>query len=178
VWTAVGAAAALESLAAGTKSDDGTAAQLGVVVLYLLPDELPAALLRKVLTFARDQKLPLLMVVLPPARIKPGSLHKLSDTALRCGVPAIPTDADDAAAIYRVAQESIGHARIGGGPALIECIPFALPTTGKATRTAAADALTVLEQYMLPRNVVTRAWIDRETKAFARRLADNEAASK
>ncbi len=37
--------------------------------------------------------------------------------ALECGVPAIPVDADDAVAIFRVAQESIGRARIGGGVA-------------------------------------------------------------
>ncbi len=158
------------------------AAQPGVVVLYLLPDEIPAALLQKVLSFAHDQKLPLLLVVLPPSRIKAGtaSTHKarsITDLALRCGVPAIPTDADDAVAIYRVAQESIGHARIGGGPALIECIPFALHGSA-ARRVATAEAITVLEQYMLPRKVVTRRWIDRETKAFARRLANQKTASK
>jgi hypothetical protein len=182
VWTAVGAAAALKSLAAGTKSEDGTAAQVDVVVLYLLPDELPSTVLQKVLSFARDQKLPLLLVALPPARVKAGAASpykagKIGDLALRCGVPAIPTDADDAVAIYRVAQESIGHARIGGGPALIECIPFVLPATA-TKRTVATDAIAVLEQYMLPRNVVTRSWIDRETKAFAKRLANEKAAFK
>ncbi|HEV2618935.1 MAG TPA: hypothetical protein VGU23_03240, partial [Acidobacteriaceae bacterium] len=147
-----------------------------------LQDELPAALLRKVLTFAREQKLPLLLILLPPSRVNahaasPHHAAKCSDLALRCGVPAIPTDARDAVALYRVAQESIGHARIGGGPALIVCIPCILPA-GKARRAAPADALTTLEQYMLPRHVITPGWITRETKKFAKRLANQEAASK
>jgi hypothetical protein len=181
VWTAVGAAAALQSLAAGAKPQEGAAAQAGVVVLYFSADELSSAMLRKILTFAREQKLPILFVVLPPARAKSRAASskggRVSELALRCGVPAIPTDADDAVAIYRVAQESMGHARIGGGPALIECIPFCLPS-GAARRAAGADAIAALEQYMLPRNVVTRTWIDREAKEFARRLATEKAASK
>jgi TPP-dependent pyruvate/acetoin dehydrogenase alpha subunit len=80
-------------------------------------------------------------------------------------------------AIYRVSQESIGHARSGGGPALIECVPYALPA-GQSRRRSAADGIGGLEQYMLPRKVVTSAWIDRETKAFAKRLARDKGASK
>ncbi|HEV2645707.1 MAG TPA: thiamine pyrophosphate-dependent enzyme [Acidobacteriaceae bacterium] len=181
IWTAVGAAAALQRLAAHPKPADDLAAQPGVVVLYLLPEEIPAALLQKVLSFAHDQKLPLLLVVLPPSRIKAGtaSTHKarsITDLAHRCGVPAIPTDTDDAVAIYRVAQESIGHARIGGGPALIECVPFALHmSAGK--HVATADAITSMEQYMIPRKVITTRWIDSETKAFAKRLTNQKIAS-
>jgi hypothetical protein len=174
VWTAVGAAAALQSLS--------TATQTGVVVLYLLPGELPSALLKKVLLFAHGSKLPLLCVVLPDIGSKTGTgssrkTGQARDLARQCGVPAIPADADDAVAIYRVSQESIGHARSGGGPALIECVPYALPA-GQARRGPATDGIGGLEQYMLPRKVVSRGWIDRETKAFARRLAQDKGASK
>ena len=50
----------------------------------------------------------------------------VSATGAAHGVPGMPVDADDAVAIYRVAQESIGRARIGGGAALMECVPFVL----------------------------------------------------
>lgn len=168
IWTAVGASAALQSLAARTASQDAGTPQPGVTVVYLLPDEVPTAFLKKVLTYARDKRLPLVFVILPTAT--PGTAAKsgrMSELALRCGVPSIPTDSADAVAIYRVTQESIGHARIGGGPAVIECVPFALA----GSRTPASDAIVGLEQYMLPRKVVTQAWLTRETKAFAKRLA-------
>jgi TPP-dependent pyruvate/acetoin dehydrogenase alpha subunit len=101
--------------------------------------------------------------------VKTGGVSAL---ALGCGVPAIAVDADDAVAIYRVAQESIGHARIGGGAALIECVPFVLAgTTATAKRNVANDAIAGLEQYMVQRGVVTKAWMDRAAKSFAKRLA-------
>ncbi len=99
-------------------------------------------------------------------RARAGGVSKL---ALSCGVPAIFVDADDAVAIYRVAQESIGHARIGGGPALIECVPFVLERAGK--RVAAQDAIVGLERTLLQRGVGSRAWMEREAKRFAKRIA-------
>jgi hypothetical protein len=185
VWIALGAAAGLKAEAARPRAEtdveDSTAAQLGVVVVYLLPSELPTALWQKALTFAAEKQLPVVFVV-PPAqakgsKVRPAKMGAVSGMALRCGVPGIAVDADDAVAIYRVAQESVVHARIGGGPALLECAPFAtLPAAGK--RTPAADAVAGLEEYMLHRKVATRAWMEREAKAFARRAAARPAASK
>ena len=83
------------------------------------------------------------------------------------GIPGIPVDGDDAVAMYRVAQEAIGRARIGGGAALMECISFK-PAGTKGKR---ADSIATLEQYMLPRRVVTKSWMEREAKAFAKRIA-------
>ena len=87
-----------------------------------------------------------------------------------CGVPAIVVDADDAVAIYRVAQESIGHARIGGGAALIECVPFVLVGSAGKVRVT-QDAIAGLERTMLQRGVASRAWMDRAAKSFAKRIA-------
>ena len=89
----------------------------------------------------------------------------------------IAVDADDAVALYRVAQESIGHARIGGGPALMECVPFVLQTT-ESKRRPATDAITALERYLLQRGVASRAWIEREAKSFAKRAEVERTASK
>jgi hypothetical protein len=175
IWAAVGAAAALQSLAARAPSKDDGATQLGVVVLYLQPGEVASATMQKSLVFAREEALPLIFVMLPPvASSTSPKPPRFSDLALRCGVPAIPTDFADAVAIYRVAQESIGHARIGGGPAVVECVRFV--PAGK--RIPAADAITGLEQYMLPRKVVPQAWLDREAKMFAQKMVKEKAASR
>jgi TPP-dependent pyruvate/acetoin dehydrogenase alpha subunit len=175
IWTAVGAAAALQSVAAQTRLNGDAPPQMGVVVLYLLPGEIPPALLQRSLKFAREKNLPLIFVMLPPAMgPTQAKSARFSDLALRCGIPAIPSDASDAVALYRVAQESIGHARIGGGPAVVECIPFVLT----ARRTSAPDPIPVLEQYILPRKAVTQAWLNRETKLFMQKIAKENVASK
>ena len=177
IWAALGAASALktgsalasrDAKAAGSPVKDGS-----VVVVYALPEQVPAALWRKALNFAHAQELPMLFVVLPPARNK-SKAGGVSAIAQRCGVPGIPVDADDAVAIYRVAQESIGHSRIGGGAALMECLPFVV--AGAAAKRA--DAIAGLAGYLVERRVATRAWIERQAKAFAKRLAAENAASK
>jgi TPP-dependent pyruvate/acetoin dehydrogenase alpha subunit len=186
IWAALGAAAALKAVTAQARREekaeveadatDATAArQAGVVVVYALVDEVPAALWKKALRFAADQELPVVFVALPPARERGGKARVaakvggVSALAHGYGVPAIVVDADDAVAIYRVAQESIGHARIGGGAALMECVPFVLEgSTGKVRATE--DAIAGLERYMLQRGVATRAWMEREAKSFAKRV--------
>jgi len=194
MWAALGAAAALKLATAQARSEaqatakakaevkakttDMAAArqatearQAGVVVVYALVDEASAGLWKKVLLFAAEQELPVVFVVLPArargGRAKAGGVSAL---ALGCGVPAIVVDADDAVAIYRVAQESIGHARIGGGAALIECAPFVLEGAAGKVRVT-QDAIAGLERIMVQRGVATRAWMEREAKAFAKRLA-------
>jgi TPP-dependent pyruvate/acetoin dehydrogenase alpha subunit len=170
LWAAMGAAAGLRCAAAVAKiiaqAGGATAQQAGVAVVYVRAGEAPAALWRKLLAFAAERELPVVFVVLRPAR-RGGALGgRLSALALKCGVPGIAVDADDAVAIYRVAQESIGRARMGGGAALIECVPFVLSgARGKV------DGIAGLEQYMAQRGVCTRAWMKKAAKSFAERLA-------
>jgi TPP-dependent pyruvate/acetoin dehydrogenase alpha subunit len=186
MWAAMGAPAALKirsKAAVRTKYDPthpdetGRDGASGVVVVYALSGEVPAALWRKVLGFAAEQALPVVFVILPTARGgKAGApkLSGLSALALTCGVPGIAVDADDAVAIYRVAQESIGRARIGGGAALMECIPFTLA----GSKIKPADAIAELERYMLRRGVCTQVWLDREAKSFAKRVVRVKSASR
>ena len=178
MWAALGAAAALKAAAQARvedKMEGGTARQAGVVVVYTLPGEVSAALWKKGLKFAEEQELPIVFVVLPAARARGSKARSaraggVSALALGCGVPAIVVDADDAVAIYRVAQESIGRARMGGGAALMECVPFVLEgAAGKARVTD--DAIAGLERYLVQRGVATRTWMEREAKAFAKRIA-------
>lgn len=122
--------------------------------------------------FSSDHELLVVFVILPERGGKARSTRTgaVSALALGCGVPAIVVDAHDAVAIYRVAQESIGHARMGGGPALMECVPFALGGAAGRTRVM-QDAIAGLERYMVQHSVATRAWMEREAKAFAKRVA-------
>ena len=183
IWAALGAAAALKAASARIKVEAKAAAneakQPGVVVVYVSPGEATTAVWQKTLTFAREKQLPVLFVILPsmPRKGSSAKAAGLSALAILCGVPGIAVDADDAVALYRVAQESIGHARIGGGPALMECVPFVFQTT-ESKRRPATDAITVLEHYLLQRGVASRAWIEREAKSFAKRAGVERAASK
>lgn len=176
IWAALGAAAALKAAAqvrvedrAEGGTDTTTGRQAGVVVVYTLPGEMKAITWKNTLRFSSDHELPIIFVILPQrhGKLKAGGVSAL---ALGCGVPAIVVDADDAVAIYRVAQESIGHARIGGGAALMECVPFALRGTAGRVRVT-GDAIAGLERYLVQRGIATRAWMEREAKAIAKLLA-------
>jgi Dehydrogenase E1 component len=153
LWAAVGAAGALK-----------VSPQPGVVVVYVLPGEAPAALWRKVLGYAAEQVLPILFVVMPGAQ--GAKVGAVCGFAHDCHVPGIAVDGDDAVAIYRVAQESIGRARIGGGVAVMECVPFVM----SGAKGKAVDAVVGMERYMVQRGVVKKEWMEREARVFGRRL--------
>jgi hypothetical protein len=181
IGLAIGASAALKAAAAKSKSHTkargGTPRQPGVVIAYTQPGELPSSLWQKALAFAAQHELPILFVVLPPLRTKiantqknPARLSAVIAIALRNHLPGITVDANDPIALYRVAQESIARARIGGGPTLIECVPFAI----HGSRTAPEDSLPNLERYLLQRGAATRAWMDREARAIIRRRASSK----
>lgn len=169
LWTALGAAAALQAIR--PKNEEETERQAGVAVVYMRLGEVSPGLWRTVLGFAMERRLPMLFVVLPAARgAKPFRAGAMSAMALRQGIPGMAVDAGDAVAIYRVAQEAIGRARIGGGAALLECVPWKIEGA-KAKQNDHADAIAGLEQYMLARGVVTKRWMEREAKSLADRIA-------
>ena len=177
IWVALGAAAALKVASARDRAnakvedtaEDGTASpQAGVVMVYTLPGEVTTVQWKKILKFTVDHELPMIFAFFSErgADVKTG---RVSALAMGCGVPAILVDKDDAVAIYRVAQESIGHARIGGGAALIVCAAF-VPQGAAGNARVTEDAIAGLERYLEQRGVATRAWMEREAKAFAKRL--------
>jgi hypothetical protein len=176
-WTAMGIALALKAQHAHGRAETNAdaARRDGVVVVYARPGEGSPALWRQVLAFAAEHLLPVLFVVLRTVQrqganakaTRPGAM---SAVAHRHGVPGMAVDADDAVALYRVAQEAIARARIGGGAALMECVPFLLEGTKQLPQTT-ADAIEELERYMLARGVATRRWMEREAKSCARRIA-------
>lgn len=160
LWVAAGAAATLRANAVRTGARDGA-----VLVCYARASDASPAGWARFLAHLCANKLPLLLVVLAEDK-KDGSRNgRLSALALRNRVPGIPVDLHDAVALYRVAQESIGHARIGGGGALIECVRYRV----EGGKSPAPDALDGLAQYMLARQVADRRWLDVQARSVAKR---------
>ncbi len=162
LWAALGAAAGLQ--AKGGVPDVGRNA----VVLYARAGEVAGPDLRRMLQHAGEHLLPVLFITLPRGQVDcDGTLSTLIN---RSGVPAISVDLEDAVAVYRVVQESLGRARSGGGPAVMECVPFACRGTSGRPGRETNGPLGAIEAYMLERNVVTRAWIAAQSRAMARHL--------
>ena len=161
LWTAIGAAAALKATATRTAEKDGT-----VLVCYMRPEDAQPAVWTRALAYVSLHKLPLLIVVLAARKPRGSRTGQMATLAIRNRIPGMPVDQDDAVALYRVAQEAIGHARIGGGGALIECVRYVVEGT-KLTR---SDAITTLADYMLHRNVADKRWMESEAKSFAKRI--------
>ena len=183
IHAALGAAAALKSSGSAAKSKSSP--DSAVVLSISTCGEVPADIWRSALAHAAQHDLPIIFTVLAPASgPKPSRSAKAAQDAAalraiahKAGVPAIPVDAADPVALYRVAQESIGHARIGGGPALIQCIAFPAPAT-RIPAAIAHPAIAHIEDYILSRGIVTRAWMDREASSFAAQIRSLKSASK
>lgn len=159
LWAAIGAAAALQANALRTAAKDGP-----VLVCYMRTDDAPPAAWTKALTHLSTHKLPLLFVVLPTSKPQGSRTGQMAALALRSRIPGIPVDQDDAVALYRASQEAIGHARIGGGGALIECVRYIV----EGTKPHRSNAITGLADYMLQRHVTDTRWMESEAKSFAR----------
>jgi TPP-dependent pyruvate/acetoin dehydrogenase alpha subunit len=176
LWSGVGAAAHIEStlLSAQSKS---VAQDAPVVVVYTLPGDVPGDAWKSALSFAGQHDLPIIFVVLPATSTqKRTSKVDLRAISHRARVPAMPVDAADPVALYRVAQESIGHARIGGGPAVIECVSF--PTRKSGLTALGNPGIAHLEEYILSRGIATRAWFEREARTFTVKIRAVKPASK
>jgi TPP-dependent pyruvate/acetoin dehydrogenase alpha subunit len=151
-----------------------TMGRANVVVAYVRHGEASNGLWRKVLPVASELELPVIFVVLPE---RPGKKTKrpgangLSARASECGVPGIPVDANDAVALYRVAQESIGRMRGGDGPVLVECVTYRLKHERKAL---AADPLDQMRDFLMSRKVATEAWLDRAGDALQKHVDQSE----
>ena len=125
---------------------------------------------------AAQMELPMLFVVLPEIagktelKAKLGKATGLSARATAAGVPGIAVDASDAMALYRVTQESIGRARAGGGPALIEGLPFAPFAKREPKKIALPDPIVALGHALLQRGVCDETWLGRVEPTFKARL--------
>lgn len=116
-----------------------------MLVVLVEGGEMPAAMWRQMLGFVARLELPMLFVVLPG--VKAARQGALSARSEGWGVPGFPVDAEDAVAMYRVVQESMGRMRAGEGPVLLEGIRW------RAGRQA-GDGLARLEEQMRSRGLL------------------------
>lgn len=73
-------------------------------------------------------------------------------------MPAIPVDAHDVVALYRVAHESITRARAGGGPTRIRCLALQAARGRKVTALGEQDAVKNLESWLTARGLPAQQW--------------------
>jgi pyruvate dehydrogenase E1 component alpha subunit len=85
------------------------------------------------------------------------SLNRIPLKTARHSLPAITVDGTDVVALYRVACEAIAHARIGNGPTLIECRPYALNP---------GDPILNMEQYLTRKGVFGEEFKTKVEAAF------------
>ena len=153
---ALGAALAAKTVGAGR-----------VVVAYATHREVEGAVWRRVLRLAAKLELPMVFVVLPRATGEKKGLGpaEVSDRSSAAGVAGISVDASDAVALYRVSQESIGRARGGGGPALIECV-----SCKPAKAKTAPDPIEAMRAYVLAKRAGDQAWLVQSEAVLRRRI--------
>lgn len=143
-----------------------TLKQSNIVVAYVVPSEISKEVWRQLLVAAAKLELPIIFVVLPGVKAK----REIDRCALarEAGVPGIPVDANDAVALYRVSQESIGRTRGGDGPVLIECIAG---TSARQKPDETNDPVLHTKSFLIGRKVCTEAWANRAGEAFRKKLA-------
>lgn len=188
VRTSSPASLAAQLEAAGVAALANKTRKNGKVVVAFLGDlPLSPDVLDEALNFAGVHQLPLLFVCRNGAASSPRSLKQKAqpeDLALKAqshGIPCIPVDGDDAVAVYRVATESIAHARRGNGPTLIECKTLdwpARPKTGSDKQKSALASkrrktnapLRNMEEYLTRKGLFSKKIKQEAADGFDRQL--------
>jgi TPP-dependent pyruvate/acetoin dehydrogenase alpha subunit len=154
------------SLAVGAALAFKSQKQTNLVVAYVPRREAGGGRWRRLLTLSAQLELPVIFVVLPAAvgKKKAVPVSHVSAKARSCGVPGIPVDSSDAVALYRVAQESIGRIRAGGGAVLIDCVTY--PVNGKVL-----DPVEQMKSFVLGKKAGTSAWIEHAGDSLRERVS-------
>jgi TPP-dependent pyruvate/acetoin dehydrogenase alpha subunit len=127
---------------------------------------------RETLTYAAEQKLPMIFVVENSAPVD------IAGHASTRGVTGFTVDGNDAVGVYRVAQECLDRARRGVGPSFIECKAPAWKGRMRFERAAHRDIhelddpLTYVEHYMAARGLFTDEWKKSLKSAIAKELQE------
>jgi TPP-dependent pyruvate/acetoin dehydrogenase alpha subunit len=87
----------------------------------------------------------------------------------QCGVPGMVVDCDDVVAVYRIASETLAHARRGNGPTLIDSKPWQLNDRGRKTRKL-RDSIGKMELYLSEKGLAYKSIKKRIGKEFAAEL--------
>ncbi len=126
-----------------------------IVVVF---SDAAGAAAEKLFRAAGAERLPILFV----RSAKPGNTQRLPGWPY--GFPAIPVDRDDVVALYRVAFESIAHARRGNGTTLVECLPWTQAQPGEA------DAIANMERYLTHHGIAFERTRAQVRASFAKKL--------
>lgn len=102
---------------------------------------------KAILRFAAEHVLPIIFISLSMGNRSSDPNARLTNKRLPVLPIAIPVDASDAVAVYRVAHESIEKARRGAGPTLINCIGNRAENNGNARRRL-ENAISRMEGYL------------------------------
>jgi TPP-dependent pyruvate/acetoin dehydrogenase alpha subunit len=125
------------------------------------------AIARETLTYASEQKLPIVFVVENRAPVD------VAGHASQRGVAGFTVDGNDAVAVYRVSQECFDRARRGLGPSFIECKAPGWKGRLRFERAMHRDVhelddpILYLERYLANRRLVTEEWKRKMRNAIA-----------
>jgi acetoin:2,6-dichlorophenolindophenol oxidoreductase subunit alpha len=142
-----------------------------LVIAYVAHDELDKKEWRQVLETASRLELPMIFVVLPGTGKDEGGVRQLCAKARGWGMPGMPVDANDAVALYRVTQESLGRIRGGGGPVLIECKGYRAEGVRKDSTD---EPLAQMRDFLLGRKVCTSAWLEKAGERLRTRISSSK----
>jgi acetoin:2,6-dichlorophenolindophenol oxidoreductase subunit alpha len=155
-------------MAMGAAQSFKTLGRPNVVVVYVRHGDVAKDVWRDVLGLASKLELPIIFVVLPAIKgERSRGLINLAAKASQWGVPGVPADADDAVALYRVSQESLGRTRGGDGPVLIECVSYRIEGSGRGSD---VDPLVQMKEFLASRKVATKAWLEAAGGGLRRRI--------
>jgi hypothetical protein len=125
----------------------------GRVTVIYLPDAEAAPVLQEARQLAERAGLPVVFVEEAPDWLKPARRAHANGATESPYMPAIPVDADDVVAMYRVAHESIARARQGSGPTRILCV-----AESSGTEPRSVDAAASLEHWLEARGLPADEW--------------------
>ncbi|MDE3188432.1 MAG: hypothetical protein KGM96_13040 [Acidobacteriota bacterium] len=174
-------AAAQLNVACGVASAWMLKSEGRITVALCGEDAAPMDAWREALAFAGIHQLPVLFVCHRYVRsaaeefAAQAVFDELAAHAQARRIPALTVDGNDAVAVYRVACESIGRARLGRGPTLIECRAYVCKNQ-KETRKAAPkppevlDPIRRMETYLLRKGLFNPALKRKIAATFRREL--------
>jgi acetoin:2,6-dichlorophenolindophenol oxidoreductase subunit alpha len=147
----------------------------GRVVVAFLPDNdesLESS--RGALAFCGRHQLPMVLVDLHGSHERANLVQHDADEALAGfahGIPVIAVDGSDAVAVYRVASEALGRARMDRGATLIECLgPEHEAMRGWRGEEHALDPIVGMEAYLGTKGLFRKERRDAIVAEFQREL--------
>lgn len=136
-----------------------------LVVAFCGESSVAPDLLHQVMRQAAKRKLALLLVANSDA-----DDESLSNKAKDCDLPVMTVDGADAVALYRVATESMAHARRGSGPTFVDCKPWIYAGQTAAERKKSADSIYRMEEYLTRKGLFDKKLKASVTAQFRKEL--------